>query len=285
MLKRHLCLLLASLLVLDGCADQPAPAPTPSWTWLWPTPEPPTPTESPLSTPLPVLPSNVWASWALLDRNTGVVATTGGGTGTSTTESMIKVAIAAEYLRELEHIPRTPDTGEMDMLSRMIRDSDNDAAETLYRRGGGDQMLTKVLDVCELRASRTTPGWWSQTQLTAADAARLGMCIAAGRLASAEWVTWILGEMRSVRGDGLFGIIEARPHDEQDRPLAIKNGWNLRDDGWHVNCLAVADGWTLAVLTRYPAELGVRYGGLLCRSVAASIAPTTPAPASSTVPA
>lgn len=276
MLQRHLCLLLAAFLVLVGCADQPAPTPKPSWTSLWPTPEPPTPTQSLLSAPLPVLPSNVWASWALHNRHTDTVTATGGNAGTSTTESMIKVAVAAQYLRELEAIPRTPDRHEKNMLSKMIRDSDNEAAETLYRRRGGDQMLQKVLAGCDLRASHTTPGWWSQTQMSAADAARLGSCIAAGRLASAEWATWILGEMRSVRGVGLFGIIEARPHDEQDRPLAIKNGWNLRDDGWHVNCLAVADGWTLAVLTRYPAELGIRYGALLCRAVAAAVAPTPP---------
>lgn len=265
------------LIVIAGCSSpnqQPSPAPT---SYGWKVPEPPTPSYSPRPTPLPTLDSQVWASWAFLDRARGVVTELGGnGQGTSTTESMIKVALAAQYLRDLEARSQQATDDEMHMLSIMIRDSDNDAAETLYRRGGRDQMLQSAIATCGLLNTTTKPGWWSETQMTPGDAARLGACIANGKLCSAEWATWILGEMRSVRGVGRFGIIDSHPTDG-GRPLAIKNGYQIRDDGWHVNCLAIADGWTMAVMLRYPTGRDMAYGATLCAAVAASLAPPDPA--------
>ena len=52
--------------------------------------------------------------------------------------------------------------------------------------------------------------------------------------------------------------------------IAIKNGWVTRDSlgEWHVNCLAIGDGWTMGVMTRYPARLGYAYGAKTCERVA-----------------
>jgi hypothetical protein len=237
--------------------------------------------------PRPELPDvrdpKVWASWAVMYLDTDIDNLfTGGEPGTSTTESMIKVGIAADYLAGLQqhNPPRDPTADEADQLIRMIRDSDNDAAEQLYRRRGGDQLVQRLIAKCGLRDTRSKPGWWSETQMTAADAARLGACIARGDIVSAGWVAWILEQMRQVRGEGAFGFTETRPYD-RGRPLAIKNGWTLRDDGlWHVSCLAIADWWTMAALVRYPAERGLDYGASICADVAAALAPPdeTPGP-------
>lgn len=246
----------------------------------------PTPAEEPSAAqdsdppPRPHLPNvsdpKVWASWAVmyLDTDTDNLFT-GGEPGTSTTESMIKVGIAADYLAGLQqhNPPRDPTADEADQLIRMIRDSDNDAAEKLYRKRGGDQLVQRLIVKCGLHDTRSKPGWWSETQMTAADAARLGACIARGDIVSAGWVAWILEQMRQVRGEGAFGFTETRPYD-RGRPLAIKNGWTLRDDGlWHVSCLAIADWWTMAALVRYPAERGLDYGASICADVAAALAP------------
>ena len=52
--------------------------------------------------------------------------------------------------------------------------------------------------------------------------------------------------------------------------MAIKNGWTyIYADGlWHVNCLAVADGWVLAVMLRYPIDRGLVFGADVCGHVA-----------------
>lgn len=237
------------------------------------TPAPVPAVTAPTRTPLPTINQNqVWASWTLLDRTTGELSRAG-QTGTSTTESMIKIAIVAQYLHDLETVGRTPTDAEHALLTQAIRDSDNTAAETLYRRRGGNTMLTKAITACDLRETSTKPGWWSETQMTSADAARLGACIANGRICSTEWAAWLLAEMRQVRGEGRFGIITSRPTDH-GRPLAIKNGWTDRPDGWHVNCLAIADTWTMAVMVRYPLPLGLAHGARLCADIAAAIAPT-----------
>lgn len=219
---------------------------------------------------------HVWASWAVLHLDVEPAnLIVGGEPGTSTTESMIKVGIAADFLAGLQqhNPPREPTAWETDQLTKMIVDSDNDAAEHFYRARGGDQLVQRLIAKCGLRETRSKPGWWSETQMTAADAARLGACIAQGEIVSPAWVAWILERMREVRGEGKFGFTETRPYD-RGRPLAIKNGWTLRDDGmWHVSCLAIADWWTMAALVRYPAGLGLDYGAVICADVAAALAP------------
>ncbi|MCW2638362.1 MAG: hypothetical protein JWP76_668 [Dactylosporangium sp.] len=68
---------------------------------------------------------------------------------------------------------------------------------------------------------------------------------------------------------GRWGIIDALPSSAA-ATVAIKNGWTPvgADGNWHVNCLAIADGWVLAVEARYPISLGLDHGAGLCRTVA-----------------
>jgi hypothetical protein len=211
-------------------------------------------------------------SWALLDRRTGAISGSANSVATSTTESMIKTWIASDYLRRLAGA--TPDQDRLDELSRMIRDSDNSAAEDIYEIGGSDAVVQRMIGVCGLTETSVAEDWWSRTQVSARDAARLGACVADGRAAGPKWTGWILGEMGQVRGEGRFGIIDALPADAAAR-IPIKNGWTVVGDEWHVNCLASVDRYVLAVLTRYPESLGLGYGAGVCRSVTAQLRPRT----------
>jgi hypothetical protein len=201
-----------------------------------------------------------WVSWALLDRTTGELRTGGDG-GTNSAESMVKAWIAADYLRGLGN--RAPSAGEVGLLRRMIRDSDDNAAETLYQRRGGDAVIRRMIATCGLTDTRIHSEWWSLTEISARDAARVGACVADGGPA-VPWTGWLLDEMRQLRGEGRFGIIEVQP-------VPVKNGWTAWGGSWHVNCLGVADGWTLAVLTRYPIGMGLTHGAARCREVALAV--------------
>lgn len=231
--------------------------------------------------PLPdVSSTTVWAGWALLHLDNGELVA-GGEPGPSITASMIKVGIAADFLHGLELKGLDPSESQSDDLGSMIRDSDNDAAERLWLARGGAAVTRRLIAVCELHETTVSTSWGT-TQMTPADAARLGGCLAQGKVVSSPWMEWILDRMREVNGAGRFGIVESRPVD-RGRPLAIKNGWLTADGLWHVNCLAIADWWTLAVMVRYPAELGLVYGATVCADVAAALAPddeTATAPAS-----
>lgn len=235
-----------------------------------PTPAAPSPTLSPtLLQPGPVTVNSpgFW-SWALLDTRTGAITGAKNLTATSTTASMIKAWIAADFLR----LNTNPGQGRLDQLRIMIRDSDNAAAQEIFRLLGAEKSIARLISICQLTDSRAYRGYWSNTAVSARDTARMAACIGDGRAAGPKWTAWLLTEMRNVRGFGDFGIRKALPPDVARR-TAIKNGWVLREaeGNWHVACLAIGDGWTLGVLVRYPARLGVAHGTNVCKSVAGQL--------------
>ncbi len=190
----------------------------------------------------------------------------------SDTMSMIKAWIAADYLRNR---PSIEDRSILDQLSVMIRDSDNDIATEFFTRNGEQASIERMVSLCGLTEShggRLTYRW-SDTVVSARDTVRLGACLADGR-AAGPWTPWLLDTMRRVHGDGDFGPRKAFPAAAAAR-IAIKNGWFSRpEDGqWHFACLAIADAWTMAVLLRYPAELGEAYGERQCQSAGAQLLP------------
>jgi len=211
--------------------------------------------------------SQGFVSWAFLDRRTGEMVTSPNVTATSSTESMIKAWISSDYLRRQDEAGKTPPQSRLDELTRMIRDSDDQAAEDIYRLDGTNAVVRRMIDICQLTDTVIArPYWWSYTEISARDAVRLGLCVADGRAAGPKWTAWVINEMRHVRGDGLFGIKPALP-DDLAGEVAIKNGWTIVGGDWHLNCLAVHDDWILAVLNRYPSRLGKQYGADLCASV------------------
>lgn len=241
--------------------------------------EQPTPTPSPTLPPLPVAPTDVdvdtdgWWNWALLDTRTGTVTGSDNMDETNPTASMIKAWIGADYLRRAAEQGQTPSDDRLDEVSIMIRDSDNNAASDLYKVNGGTASIRRLINICDLTDSSPAPdGGWSRTALSARDAARMGACIADGRAAGPKWTNWLLDEMRAVRGVGNFGIRKAFPPQVQ-KTIAIKNGWVDRtpEQKYTVNCLAVGDGWTMAVETRYDINLGYTYGAKICEEVAAQL--------------
>lgn len=213
-----------------------------------------------------------FASWALLDRSTGMIVGSSNLAEPSDTMSMIKAWIAADYLRDRLS---TPDPSILDPLSVMIRDSDNDIATDFFTRLGERASIDRMVSLCGLTDSHggRLAYRWSDTVVSARDTARLGACLADGR-AAGSWTPWLLDTMRRVRSDGDFGPRKAFPAPVAAR-IAIKNGWFSRpeDDQWHFACLAIGDGWTLGVLLRYPAELGEAHGEQQCQSVGAQLLP------------
>jgi hypothetical protein len=210
-------------------------------------------------------------SWALLDRRTGAISGSANyTTWTNSTESMIKAWISSDYLRRLGNT--APAQSRLDELTQMIRDSDDNAAEDIYDVDGYDDVVQRMITICGLTETSIFDGWWSRTQVSARDAVRLGACVADGRAAGPKWTNWILNEMRQVRGEGRFGIIDWLPAGAAGQ-TSIKNGWTIVGDDWHLDCLAIVDQYVLAVLTRFPSELGLQYGAGICRNVTTQLQP------------
>lgn len=214
-------------------------------------------------------------SWALIDRRTGTLSGSANATARSDTASMIKSWIAADYLRRQAERGAGVEDTRLKALSQMIRDSDNAIANTFNTTNGGSTSINRMIRTCGLTESRpVSSGSWSTTEVSARDGARLAVCIADGRAAGPKWTTWLLNEMRQVRGAGRFGIIDAFPPDVAAK-VAVKNGWINRKDGkWHIACLAVTDDWALSVLSQYPVDLGMAHGANICKQVAVQLGTT-----------
>lgn len=213
-----------------------------------------------------------WSAWALLDRRTGrITGSTNRASETSTTESMVKAWLAADYLAALRH---DLDDHAADRIRNALRVSDDDAAEWLYRTRGGDATIRRMIDTCRLTGTRPSPGNWALTRITAQDAARLGDCLADGTASGPRWRDWLLWEMRQVAPSNGFGIREAFPPREATG-IAVKNGWTDRSSTgmWHVSCLGIWHRWSLAVLVRYPIRLGLGYGAAACRDITRQLFP------------
>jgi len=257
-----------------GPSNSPSPSPTPPATLA---PSTSSTAASLLLRPGPVhIDTPGFWSWALFDQRSGKIDGSTNMAETSTTASMIKAWIAADFLRRSTERRQTPSSGRLADISTMIRDSNNVVADELFPQLGDDESIKRMMSICRLTDSAPYRDWWSNTTVSARDTARLAACIADGRAAGPQWTDWLLDEMRHVRGGGNFGIRLALPDDVAAR-TAIKNGWVERSDGnWHVACLAIGEGWTLGVLVRYPSRLGVGHGQTVCRLVAEQLVQTAP---------
>ncbi|KXK62647.1 hypothetical protein AWW66_07510 [Micromonospora rosaria] len=237
----------------------------------------PTPKPSPTLEPLPFdlsttdfdLDLDGWWSWSVMDTRTGKITGSENMSETSTTASLIKAWIVADYLRRTDDAGRTPTDAKLADLTLIIRDSDNTRTERLYTEVGRSASIKRMVSICDMTdSSPAADRGWSRTNLSTRDTTRLGKCIADGDAAGPEWTDWLLKEMRLVRGVGDFGIRKAFPTSER-KQIAIKNGWvdRTQEQEIHVNCLAVADDWTMGVMVRYPINRGYEYGMDSCQKI------------------
>ncbi|HYN92854.1 MAG TPA: hypothetical protein VES42_03285 [Pilimelia sp.] len=277
----------AKLRGTTGGAPGSAPSPTASPT---PPPPPPPPPKTLAAQPVSVTVPGFF-SWALLDRRTGRIGGSRNIAATNSTESMIKIFLVSDYLRRQG--TKEVRSARLKQGSAAIRDSNDNAAQALYNAGGRDAVVRRMISICKLTDTKPFRGWWSRTQMSARDAVRLGQCVADGRAAGSRWTSWVITEMRKVRGTtakkdqalkwggGRWGIIDGLPPEMVSRGVGIKNGWTAiwADGQWHINCLGIANDWVLAVLMRFPVRLGLDYGAGVCKRVTQQLVHQPPAPA------
>ena len=212
----------------------------------------------------------LWLSWSLVDTvQDRRVGSANSDSARTNAESSIKAWIAADYLRVAQAEGRLLTSSERADIAAMVRNSDNAAAQRLYRALGGDAILSHLRAVCGVTARTSAPGYWSLTQVTAVDATRIFDCV----LRTAQHHPGgdeLLADLRSVDPSGAFGIKAALP---ASTTVALKNGWMPHSTTglWNVNCVAAWDQYVLAVLTRYPVGRSLAYGADVCRDVTAAL--------------
>lgn len=172
-------------------------------------------------------------SVATLDLDTQVTATFAADQ-TFATASIVKVDILAALLLQtggdLSDAQRST-------TRRMIQNSDNAAASTLWKQIGGAEGLTAANQRLGLTA--TTPGTrgrWGVTTTTAGDQLRLLSVIFTDQSPlSADSRAYVRSLMGNVADDQDWGISAART--PAGTTPFVKNGWLPRSGGWIVNSI------------------------------------------------
>jgi N-acetylmuramoyl-L-alanine amidase len=164
---------------------------------------------------------------AVMDTKTGALSTAGAAQQLFASASVAKILIAARLLAEHR---MTEETGRL--AFKMISQSDNAAAWTLYPRVGGDELMDWTeahFGLTDVGARPSMPGIWGSTQISAAGLAKL---YAKLRTDKSVW-PWLVKAMhayaaRSSAGEpNAFGIAAASPE------AAVKNGWDTNRDVEH----------------------------------------------------
>ncbi|WP_072802317.1 serine hydrolase [Rhodococcoides yunnanense] len=167
--------------------------------------------------------------FALLDRRTGAYFASG-DTDQVETASVSKLFIADDVLHgaDIAQVPVADD--DMESLKTMLKSSDDQAANNLWDKYGGNDIIDRVTQRYGLTA--TSPPWdglWWNTETTAGDivAYYTRMIDGAGGLspASASTIIGLLRESTPVATDGYhqhFGIVDGLP---SEPVYAVKQGW------------------------------------------------------------
>lgn len=187
--------------------------------------------------------------------------------------SVMKVSIAIAFLRRRAAQGRPLTQGELVQLGLLIEASDNREADRLWSASGGASGLAAITTTAGMTDTTYRPGHgWGFTLTNAHDQALLATALGRGKLLSPTDTRLLLALMRNVQPNQNWGFVDTvAPAVEP----AIKNGWYEDTDVpfWRVHCMAIFDDPTFAhpfsvvVMTRYPARLGIEYGQATCRGV------------------
>jgi hypothetical protein len=171
---------------------------------------------------------------AVLDRNTGQLITNGNGT-TIAIASVVKLFIADDLLLQVSKGQTQLSPADRQAFDRMLRQSDDSAAENFWNRSGGSAIVTRVAARYGLSSTRPpNNGRWFNTISTATDLVRYYdmMMTGAGGLPP-EQASVILSNLAAstpMAIDGMMpgGVYPQRfgiPEGLYAESVAVKQGW------------------------------------------------------------
>ena len=176
------------------------------------------------------------------------------------TASVVKVEILAETLLQAKQSGQPLTADQQALADKMIRQSDNAAASTLWKQIGDTAGLSAANMALGLNATVPgTDGYWGLTTTTVSDQVRLLDAIAnpSGPLGDDNQV--LLNLMGSVEADQQWGVSAAANSGET---VQLKNGWmqpvsdtdtNTNTNPWTVNSVGRITGpdtdVTIAILS------------------------------------
>ena len=170
---------------------------------------------------------------AVLDRNTGELVTN--GAGTVAIASVVKLFIADDLLLQVAKGQTQLSAADRAAFDRMLRSSDDSAAETFWNRSGGSAIINRVVARYGLGSTRApNNGRWFNTTSSVTDLVRYyDMMLAGTGGLPPEQSNLILSNLAAstpTAPDGMVpgGVYPQRfgiPEGLFAEPVAVKQGW------------------------------------------------------------
>jgi hypothetical protein len=171
---------------------------------------------------------------AVLDRNTGQLVANGNGT-TIAIASVVKLFIADDLLLQVSKGQTQLSPADRQAFDRMLRQSDDSAAENFWNRGGGSAIVTRVAARYGLGSTRPpNNGRWFNTISTATDLVHYYdmMMTGAGGLPP-EQASVILSNLAASAPMAIDGMMPGGVYPQRfgipdglfAEPVAVKQGW------------------------------------------------------------
>jgi hypothetical protein len=217
-------------------------------------------------------------SLAEVNLTTGATYSDGAGSGMDT-GSIVKLDILETLLLQHQDLGTSMSADEIATATKMIENSDNDAAETLFEEVGGRDAIARInprLGVSTNTVLGPTDYWGLTTTDGPDQIALLKNLVTTGPLTSAAQ-QFALGLMRNVESDQRWGVGVVA---DAGTDFANKNGWlAVDDDGdrWLVNSLGVltvhGQPVLIAVLTQHNSsfDAGIALVEALARAVVPAV--------------
>lgn len=167
--------------------------------------------------------------------------------------SSAKVPLMVSYLSYIEAQGRGPNGYEQYILSAMIENSDNNAAQVIYDTIGYDAGQQSYMRAWGITDYTPDPNGWGWGQWSPADMAHLLTLLQTGKVLNSSDRALALHLMQSVESDQRFGVGDTAP---VGATVAMKDGWVPGPDGaWAVNTSGIVTrGNETYIITVYTKE-------------------------------
>jgi beta-lactamase class A len=189
------------------------------------------------------------------------------------TGSSMKVAIMLTFLNMMESQGREPDDDEMNLLTTMIENSDNDSASALYYGEiGGAAGVASYLQSIGVSGLDPNGDAWGYSLITPMAMVNLLTLLYEGKILTQQDRELALYLMENIEPDQQVGVGDTAP---PDATVAMKDGWLPGPDGlWAFNSSGIVtlgrETYIIAVYTQEQDSLDD--GHAIVRHVCAAVA-------------
>ncbi len=191
--------------------------------------------------------------------------------------SSMKVPIMLTFLDSVEQQGREPDDDEMNLLTTMIENSNNDSASTLFEAVGGASGIAGYMQKIGVAGLSPDDDSWGYSLITPQTMVDMLTMLYQGKILNEEHRVLALNFMENIEADQQAGIGDTAP---LGATVAMKDGWVTGPDNlWAMNSSGIVttskETYIISVYTQEQSSLddGQAIARHICGTVASLLTP------------